>query len=148
MAIAEQRLKELGIELPKRDRRGKGIVPIQRHENLLYMTGNGPDRQGKLGIDLSIEEGYEAARETAILMLADLKEYLGDLDRVDGIVKVFGLVASAPDFYDQPKVMHGFSDLIVEVFGEKGIHARSAMGTNVLPHNMPVEVEMIVRIKD
>lgn len=156
MGLAEERIAQLGIKLPKIDLRGKGVVPIQRHGNLLYTSGHGPEREddgtpiwtGKLGKDLTVEEGYQAARECGIILLAQLKHYLGDLERVDQIIKVFGLVASAEDFYDQPKVLHGFSDLMVDVFGERGKHARSAMGTYVLPKNIPVEIEMIVRIKD
>lgn len=155
MSLVEKRLQELGIQLPKKDRRGQALVAIRQHGNLLYTSGHGPEREdgtpiwtGKVGKDLTLEEGYQAARECGIILLGELKEYLGDLDRVDAIIKVFGLVASAEDFYQQPEVMNGFSDLMVEVFGERGKHARSAMGTYVLPKNIPVEVEMIVRIRD
>ncbi|MEX2460613.1 MAG: RidA family protein [Paenibacillaceae bacterium] len=155
MGYVEQRIKEIGIELPRKNLKGKGTVPVKRHENLLYTTGVGPfDLEGnaiwtgKVGLDLSIEEGYQAARQCGIVVLSNLKDYLGDLDRIESIVKVLGLVASAHDFYEQPKVLHGFSDLMVEVLGDRGIHARSAMGTYVLPENIPVEVEMIVRIRD
>lgn len=156
MGLAEQRIKELGIELPRLNRHGKGTVEIQRHGNLLYTAGHGPEDEndgtplwtGKLGKDLTVDEGYLAARQCGINLLAKLKHYLGDLERVDQIIKVFGLVASAEDFYQQPQVMHGFSDLMIDVFGERGRHARSAMGTYVLPKNIPVEVEMIVRIRD
>lgn len=156
MGLADERIAQLGITLPKISLKGKGIVAIQRHGNLLYTSGHGPEREddgtpiwtGKLGKDLTVEEGYLAARECGIILLAQLKHYLGDLERVDQIVKALGLVASAEDFYQQPQVMHGFSDLMVEVLGERGKHARSAMGTNVLPKNIPVEIEMIVRIKD
>lgn len=155
MGIANKNIERLGIEIPKKDLRGQGLVAIKQHENLLYTSGHGPEREdgtpiwtGKLGADLTVEEGYEAAKECGIILLGELIHYLGDLDRVDTIVKVLGLVASADDFYEQPQVMNGFSDLMLEVFGEKGKHARSAMGTNVLPKNIPVEVEMIVRIKE
>ncbi|GIQ68798.1 RidA family protein [Xylanibacillus composti] len=156
MGLAEERIAKLGITLPTISLKGKGIVAIQKHGNLLYTSGHGPEREsdgspiwtGKLGKDLTVEEGYAAARECGIILLAQLKSYLGDLERVDQIVKVLGLVASAEDFYQQPQVMHGFSDLMVEVFGERGKHARSAMGTYVLPKNIPVEIEMIVRIKE
>ena len=156
MGLAEQKLQELGIVLPKFNRHGKATVEIQRHGNLLYTAGHGPEDDndgtplwtGKLGKDLTVEEGYLAARECGIILIAKLKHYLGDLERVDQIIKVLGLVASADDFYQQPQVMHGFSNLMVDVFGERGRHARSAMGTNVLPKNIPVEVEMIVRIRD
>jgi len=156
MALAEERIQALGITLPKIDMKGKCIIAIQRHGNLLYTSGHGPESEidgtplwtGKLGKDLTVDEGYQAARECGIILLGHLKHYLGDLERVDAIVKVLGLVASADDFYQQPQVMNGFSELMVEVFGERGRHARSAMGTNVLPKNIPVEVEMIVRIRD
>lgn len=156
MSLAEQRIKELGITLPKIDMKGKGIVAVRQHGNLLYTSGHGPEREddgspiwtGKLGKDLTVEEGYLAARECGIILLAQLKNYLGDLERIDAIVKALGLVASSDDFYQQPQVMHGFSDLMVEVLGERGKHARSAMGTNVLPKNIPVEIELIVRIRE
>lgn len=155
VGLAEQRINELGIVLPKKDLKGKALVAVQRHGNLLYTSGHGPEREdgtpiwtGKVGRDLTLEEGYQAARECGIILLGELKHYLGDLERVDAIVKVLGLVASAEDFYQQPQVMNGFSDLMVDVFGERGRHARSAMGTYVLPKNIPVEVEMIVRIRD
>lgn len=155
MGTTEKRISDLGIKLPAVNLKGKGLVMIQRHENLLYCSGNGPLKSdgtpmwtGKLGSDLTAEEGYQAARQCGINLLGKLKDYLGDLDRVDQIVKVFGLVASTSDFYEQPQVMHGVSDLMVDVFGQRGLHARSAMGTNVLPLNIPVEVEMIVRIRD
>jgi enamine deaminase RidA (YjgF/YER057c/UK114 family) len=133
MGTAEQRLKELGINLPRKDIKRTGVIPIRREGDLLLLT---------------VEQGYEAAQSSGINLLAALKNYLGTLDRVVEIVKVLGFVASAPDFYDQPSVMHGFSDLMVEIFGERGKHARSAIGTNVLPHNQPVEIEIIVRIRE
>src|SRR5690625_1896276 len=155
MGYAKKNIEKLGIKIPEKDLRGQGLVAIKQHGNLLYTSGHGPEKEdgtpiwtGKLGLDLTVEEGYEAARECGIILLGELIHYLGDLERVDTIVKVLGLVASADDFYQQPQVMNGFSDLMLEVFGEKGKHARSAMGTNVLPKNIPVEVEMIVRIRD
>ena len=155
MGLAEDRIEALGLDLPETNTKGKGIVPIRQHGNLLYTSGHGPEDQrtgeplwtGKLGKDLTVEEGYKAAQACGLILLSQLKRYLGDLERVDAVVKVLGLVASAEDFYQQPAVMHGFSDLMVEVFGERGRHTRSAMGTSVLPKNIPVEIEMIVRIK-
>lgn len=94
-----------------------------------------------IGQELTLEEGYQAARETGIITLRVLHDYLGDLNRIEAIVKVLGFVASAPEFYQQPAVMHGFSDLMVEVFGERGRHARSAIPTHLLPYNIPVEIE-------
>lgn len=155
MGTTEKRISELGIKLPTANLKGKGLTMIQKHENLLFCSGNGPLKPdgtpmwtGKLGSDLTVEEGYQAARQCGINLLGKLKDFLGDLDKVDQIIKVFGLVASEPDFYKQPQVIHGFSDLMVDIFGQRGLHARSAMGTNVLPLNIPVEVEMIVRIKE
>lgn len=154
MSQTDKKLEELGIVLPKKDRRGKGMVAIRQYENLLFVSGTGPNNvdgkpvyTGKLGAELSLEEGYKAARLCGINMLATVREYIGDLDRVAGIMKVFGLVASSPDFYDQPAVMHGFSDLMAEVLGDRGLHARSAMGTCCLPGNIPVEVEAIFQIR-
>ena len=153
MGNAERRLKELGIELPVENVRG--TLPLRQVGDLIFMSGHGCELpeggliyEGKLGAELTVEEGYNAARHVGINLLAALKHYLGDLDRVAEIVKVLGFVASTPDFHDQVAVMHGFSDLMVQVFGERGKHARSAIGTNVLPNNQPVEIEMIVRIRD
>ena len=120
---------------------------------MLYFSGAGPIKdgkavmQGKLGKELTVEEGYEAAKMAAINLIAAMKRELGDLDQVDQILKLFGLVASADDFYQQPAVVNGASDLFAEVFGDRGKHARSAMGTNVLPLNLPLEIEIIVKIK-
>ena len=153
MGEVETKLKELGITLPQKDIKRTGVIPIRREGNLLFLSGHGCNRsdgtlayEGKLGGELTLEQGYEAARFVGINLLAALKNYLGDLDRIEEIVKVLGFVASTPNFYEQPSVMHGFSDLMVEVFGERGKHARSAIGVNVLPHNQPIEIEMIVRI--
>ena len=154
MGEVEKRLESMGITLPARDRKGKGLIPVQRDGNYLFLSGHHCKkdgkliRDGKLGAEVSLEEGYEAARQVGINMLGTLKDYLGNLDRVERIIKVLGFVASKPDFFDQPKVMHGFSDLMTEVFGERGLHARSAIGVAVLPGNIPVEVEMMVKIKD
>ncbi|MBA7508202.1 hypothetical protein ES705_00123 [subsurface metagenome] len=155
MGQTDNRLKQLGIELPKKNRAGTGMVAVRRYRDLLYISGHGPTGpdgkpvyQGKLGSDLTIEEGYQAARLCGINILAAIADYIGDLDRIEYVVKALGLVASGPDFFDQPLVMHGFSDLMVEVLGERGMHARSAMGTCCLPNNIPVEVELIVKIRD
>ncbi len=154
MSQTDKKLEELGIVLPKKDRRGQGMVAVRQYKDLLFISGTGPNSPGKeprytgkLGEELTVEEGYQAARSCGIHMLAAVREYIGDLDRVNGIMKVFGLVAGSPDFYDQPAVMHGFSDLMVEVLGDRGLHARSAMGTNCLPGNIPVEVEAIFQIR-
>ena len=120
--------------------------------NLLFLSGKGPKDTngnyitGKVGQDLSQEEGYEAARRVAISQLSVLKDYLGDLNKVKRIVKVLGMVNSPPDFENHPEVINGFSDLMVAVFGEKGKHARAAVGMGSLPRNIAVEIEVIVEV--
>lgn len=153
MGKIEDRLKELGIELPEAPNAMASYVVVQRVDNILYFSGASPMKNGKptmtgvLGKDLTIEQGYDGARQAGLLLLSQLKKAVGDLDNVEQIVKLFGIVASADDFYEQPAVINGTSDLFVEVFGDKGKHARSAIGTSVLPWNLPVEVEMIVKVK-
>lgn len=153
MAI-DERLAELGVTLPPAAAPSGNYVRARQVGNLLYIAGHGPKNLdgvypalGKLGSDVTLEQGYEAARNCAINALGSAKGYLGSLDRVRGVVKVLGFVASAPDFHDQPKVVNGASDFLVEVFGEAGRHARSAVGMAVLPGNIPVEVEMILDIE-
>lgn len=151
---AEQKVKELGLILPEASAPVANYVNAVRVGNLLFLAGKGPNLPeggfvtGKLGQDLTVEQGREAARLVGIQQLAVLKAELGDLNKVKRIVKVLGLVNSAADFTQQPQVVNGFSDLMVEVFGEKGKHARSAVGTNSLPMNIAVEVELIVEIED
>src|SRR5688572_1509793 len=146
----EQKLKEMGIELPTPQQPIANYVSAVRTGNLIFLAGKGPSRPdgsyitGKPGKDLTIQQGYEAARLTAINQLAALKAAIGDLDKVKRIVKVLGMVNSDPEFKDHPKVINGFSDLIVAIFGDKGKHARSAVGMCSLPNNMAVEIEMIV----
>lgn len=150
----EARLKEKGIVLPTPSHPVANYVNVVRVGNLLFLAGKGPARAdgtnitGKLGQDLTIEQGYEAARLTAINHIAILKAELTDLKKVKRIVKVFGMVNCTENFADQPKVMNGYSDLMVEVFGEKGKHARSAVGMHALPGGIAVEVEVIVEIED
>lgn len=150
----EARLAELGITLPEPPTPVANYVNGVRTGNLIFLAGKGPKRadgteiRGKLGADLSIEDGYEGARLTAINQLAVLKDMLGDLDRVVRVVKVLGMVNSDPDFVDQPAVINGFSDLIVEVFGERGRHARAAVGMASLPRGQAVEIEMIVEVRE
>ena len=149
----EARLAELGIELPEASTPVANYVNAVRAGHLLFLSGKGPARpdgsyvQGKLGRDLSIGEGYEAARLTGIELLAALKAELGDLNRVKRIVKATGMVNSTPDFGDQPAVINGFSDLMVEVFGEKGRHARAAVGMGALPQGIAVEIDLVVEIE-
>ena len=152
---AEDKLKELGIELPDSPAPIANYVPAVRTGNLLYLSGvgpaapaEGPAHLGKLGADLTIEQGYEAARLTGINLIARLKSELGDLGRLNRVVKLLSMVNSAPDFDQQPAVANGCSDLLVEVFGDKGRHARSAVGMAGLPGNIPVEIEMIVEVSD
>jgi len=150
----EARLKALGIELPTPPNPVANYVNGVQTGNLIFLAGKGPKHAdgreviGKLGADISIEQGYEAARLTAINQLAVLKDMLGDLSRVKRVVKVLGMVNSEPDFVQQPAVINGFSDLIVEVFGERGRHARAAVGMASLPRGQAVEIEMIVEIED
>ena len=150
----ENKLRELGIELPDPPNPVANYVNGVRSGNLIFLAGKGPKRPdgseitGKLGADVSIDTGYEAARLAAINQLAVLKEMLGNLNRVKQVVKVLSMVNSDPTFIDQPKVINGFSDLIVDVFGDRGLHARSAVGMASLPREQAVEVEMIVEIID
>lgn len=149
----EQKLDSMGIKLPAVAAPMANYVRFVQAGNMGYTSGHGPTTMGgklitgRLGDNLSIEQGYEAARVTGIQLLATLKQALGDLGRVKRIVKVLGMVHCTPDFTDQPKVMNGFSDLMVAVFGEKGRHARSAVGMNALPAGMAVEIEMIVELE-
>jgi len=151
---AETRLKEKGIILPSPQKPVANYVNAVRVGNLLYLAGKGPTKPdgsnitGKVGKDLTIEQGYEAARLTAINHLAVIKAELGSLNKVKRIVKVLGMVNCTEDFKDQPKVINGYSDLMVEIFGDKGKHARSAVGMYALPLNIAVEVEVIVEIED
>lgn len=152
---AEARLKELGIELPPAPKPIGNYVPGVRSGNLLFMSGIGPRRAdggsitGKLGAGMSVEEGYAAARAVGLNMLANIRLVVGSLDRVERVVKVLGMVNAAPDFNDMPKVINGFSDLFVEVFGpERGRGARSAVGMVALPNQIAVEVEMVLEVMD
>ena len=148
----EAKLKELNITLPEPPQPVANYVNGVQAGNLIFLAGKGPRRAdgteitGKLGAGISIDEGYEGARLTAINQLAVLKEMLGDLSRVKRIVKVLGLVNSDPEFIDQPKVINGFSDLMVEVFGDKGKHARAAIGVASLPRGQAVEIELVVEV--
>ena len=149
----EQRLVELGITLPAVGAPIGNYVHAKRTGNLLYLSGKGPPEasgampKGKLGAGMSVEEGYGHARAVGLVLIAALREALGDLDRVEDIVKVLGMVNAAADFEDHPKVVNGCSDLLVEVFGERGRHARSAVGMSSLPDGIPVEIEIIVAVR-
>ena len=149
----EARLAELGITLPSASAPVANYVNAVRTGNLVFLAGKGPRRAdgtnvtGKVGRELSIEEGYAAARLTGINQLAALKAAVGDLRRVRRVVKVLGLVNCEPTFTEHPRVVNGYSDLMVEVFGEAGKHARSAVGAPSLPGDIAVEVEMIVEVE-
>jgi len=150
---AETKLKEKGIVLTTPGKPVANYVNAVRVGNLLYLAGKGPTKPdgtnitGKVGKDLTIEQGYDAARLTALNHLAVLKAELGSLNKVKRIVKVLGMVNCTEDFKDQPKVVNGYSDLMVEIFGDKGKHARSAVGMYALPSNIAVEVEVIVEVE-
>jgi len=150
----DKKLAELGIELPKTPKPLANYVNAVRVDNTIYLSGKGPRKAdgtyitGKVGKDMTVEEAQEAARLVGINQLAALKEFIGNLDKVKRIVKVLGMVNCTTDFTQQPNVINGFSDLMVEVFGEKGRHARSAVGMGSLPANIPVEIEMIVEIEE
>lgn len=150
----EEKLKELDIALFTPAKPIANYVKTVRTGHLVFTAGHGPGKadgtniKGRLGDDLTIEEGYEAARVSCIALLSSLKAELGDLNKIKRIVKVTGMVNSTADFYDQPKVINGCSDLLVELFGEKGKHARSAVGMASLPSNIAVEIEMIVEVEE
>lgn len=148
----EARLVELGITLPAPPNPVANYVNGVRAGNLIFLAGKGPrfadgtEITGKLGQNVSIEKGYEAARLTAINQLSVLKDMLGNLNKVKRIVKVLGMVNCDPSFIEQPKVINGFSDLMVAVFGEKGRHARAAVGMISLPRGQAVEIELVVEV--
>jgi enamine deaminase RidA (YjgF/YER057c/UK114 family) len=144
----EEKIRELGIELPEVKQPVANFVKFRRVGNLLFLSGEGSEQKGTVGKDLTVEQGYEAARATGIKILATLKEATGDLSSIKQFIKVRGMVNSAPNFYDQPKVINGFSDLMVEVFGEKGKHARAAVGHTALPSNIAIEIEVIVELEE
>ncbi|HEU4438812.1 MAG TPA: RidA family protein [Methylomirabilota bacterium] len=150
---AEARIKELGITLSSPPKPMGNYVPGVRVGNLLFLSGHGPLRiegnpsaRGKVGRDLSTEDAYKVAREVGINLLGSARAVLGSLDRVKRVVKVLGMVNAVEGFGEQPKVINGFSDLMVEVFGENGRHARSAVGMGSLPAGIPVEIEMILEV--
>ncbi len=151
---AETRITELGLDLPPAPPPGGIYSPVVRVGNLCYASGHGPCRtdgtmiSGKVGGDLTEEQGYEAARQVGLTMLATLKKELGSLDGIVRVVKVLGMVNAAPDFQRHPQVINGFSQLFVDVFGEPGKAARSAVGMGSLPGNIAVEVEAIFEMKD
>ena len=153
MAQIEKKLEGMGIELPGSRAAGGNYVSAVRTGNLVYLAGVGPRQPngelvlGKLGRDLTVEQGYEAAKWCAVSMLGNLKIEIGDLDKVVRFVKLLGMVNSDPDFPQPPAVVNGCSDLLVELFGDRAKHARSAVGVATLPNGMAVEVEAIIEVE-
>ncbi len=142
------KLAEIEASLPPVPTPAGNYVHAVRTGNLLFLAGKGVLVTGKVGVEFTKEQGYEFARETGLILLAVMKQELGSLRRVKRVVKVLGMVNATPDFGDQPFVINGCSDLFVEVFGENGRHARSAVGMASLPHGIPVEIEAIVEVTD
>ena len=154
MTQVEAKLEAMGLTLPAPPAPVANYVRAVQVGNLVFLSGHGPVRdgamayQGKVGAERTVEEGYAAAQLVMLNCLASLKEAIGDLDRVERIVKLLGMVNCTEDFGDQPKVINGASDLFVELFGERGRHARSAVGMQALPSQITVEIEMIVQVRD
>lgn len=148
----EQRIEQLYGPLPQAPSPVAAYVPVVQAGKLLFLSGQGPiingeqKFAGRVGEDVTMEEGYEAARLCCVNLLAQLKKYIGDLDRVRRVVSVKVYIASGPDFFDQPKVANGMSEFLEQVFGELGRHSRCALGAYVLPGNIPVEAELIVEV--
>ncbi|MEJ2058808.1 MAG: RidA family protein [Desulfofustis sp.] len=153
MQSFEKRLEQLGLSLPQLPSPVGNFKPYVRHGNLLFLSGHGPlfddgsFATGKVGIDVDLEHAYKHARLTGMVLLACIRSALGSLDRIERIVKVLGMVNAAPNFTDHPKVINGCSDLFIEVLGESGRHARSAVGMASLPGGITVEIEAIVAVQ-
>jgi enamine deaminase RidA (YjgF/YER057c/UK114 family) len=153
MTTPEQRLEALGLTLPPVPTPVANYVPYRLAGNLLYLSGQGPKRPdgsyrvGRLGRDISVEEAYQEARLTGLQLLAVAKAALGSLERIEAVLKLLGMVNAEPDFADHPKVINGCSDLLVDVLGEAGRHARSAVGMGSLPNRMAVEIEAILLVR-
>lgn len=147
------KLKELGIEIPQVPKPVAEYISAKKVNNLIISSGQGPVKdgkviyRGKVGKDITLKEGFEAAKLCALNCLAAIKLITGSLDEIEEIIKVRGFVNSAPDFEKQPKVIDGASKLLIEIFGDKGKHARTALGTSNLPDNIAVELEMVVKVK-
>ena len=153
----EKKLADMGLELPPIPTPVANYVPAVQVGSLLFLSGHGPALlkdgkvhfiQGKIGKDLTTEEGYEAAKQVTLNLLQSIKETIGDLDKVKRVVKLLGFVNCTEDFPNQPQVINGASDLLVELYGERGRHARSAVGMYQLPFGIAVEIEMIVEVED
>ncbi len=153
-STAEENITRLGIDVSTPATPVANYVPAVRTGNLVFVSGQGPRRpggeymKGKVGDDVTEDQAYEAARLCCVNLLAALKSVIGDLNKVQSVVKLLGMVNAVPGFTDHPKVINGCSDLLVEVFGDRGKHARSAVGMGSLPMQIPVEIEMIVEIAD
>jgi len=155
MSRVEDRLKSQGLTLPEPPKPIANYVTAVRTGNLMFLAGHGPGNwpdgtpcKGKLGGELSVEKGYEAAKLVGLSALSTLKLHLGDLDKVKRIVKILCMVNATPDFTEQASVANGFSDLMVAAFGENGKHGRSAVGMGSLPLGIPVEVELVAEVQD
>jgi enamine deaminase RidA (YjgF/YER057c/UK114 family) len=151
MSVVEARLEKMKVVLPPAGPPAANYVSAVRTGSLVFLAGQGPLKDGrlttgKLGRELTVEEGYAAARLTVINLLSALRAEIGDLDRVRRIVKVFGMINCTPEFEEHPKVLNGASDLLVEAFGERGKHARVAVGLAALPFGMAVEIDMIAEV--
>jgi enamine deaminase RidA (YjgF/YER057c/UK114 family) len=152
----EQKLTEMGLSLPPAPTPVANYIPAVRSGNLLFVSGHGPGIlkdgkleyiRGKVGRDLNVEQGYEAAKQVTLNILQSIKGVIGDLDKVRRIVKVLGFVNCTEDFPDQPRVINGCSDLLVALYGEQGRHARSAVGMQQLPFGIAVEIEMVIEVE-
>ena len=150
----DAKLTELNLELPPPPKPGGIYSPVVRVDNMLYVSGHGPLlpdgtlMTGRVGSEITEEEGHKSARQTGLTILATLKKELGSLDKIDRLVKVLGMVNAAPDFQNHPQVINGFSQLMVDIFGDNGRAARSAIGMGSLPGNISTEIEVIIKLKD
>jgi enamine deaminase RidA (YjgF/YER057c/UK114 family) len=149
MPSPTQKLLELGIQFPPLSNPAGNYVHVTRSEQLLFLAGKGfGSYHGKVGRDVSVEEAYQYARSTGLMLLSVIKQELGSIDRVSKILKVSGFINALPEFSEHPKVMNGCSDLLLEVFGECGKHARTSIGVGSTPDQIPLEIEMIIEVKE
>ncbi|MCX8095348.1 MAG: RidA family protein [Caldisericia bacterium] len=146
--MIEERIKELGFSLPEPSKPVGSYIPCKRVGNLIFLSGVISEKKGKLGKDLSVEDGYDESKKVILKLLSNLKEFLGTLDKVKEIVRVEGFVASSENFFDQPKVINGASDVLFQIFGERGKHSRIAVGVKELPLNSAIEISMIVEVEE
>jgi enamine deaminase RidA (YjgF/YER057c/UK114 family) len=144
--MIDEKIKELGLSLPEPSKPVGSYIPCKKVGNLVFLSGVISEKKGKVGSDLTVEEGYEESKKVLLKLLSNLKEFLGSLDKVKEIVKVEGYVASSENFHDQPKVINGASDTLFLIFGESGKHSRIAVGVKELPLNSAIEISMIVEV--